>query len=281
MRLADISDSAPVEIDVAGTLPEWSAAANRLFATGCEAQGFALLASFAAPLMSLFRTDEGGAVVSIYGGKKSGKTVAYEAAGSVWGSTEALSLAPYAGATRYVKIAQLCNLPVLDDSLGGRDPDIVRVFLFNFVRRMKGLEWQSLLISFSPVPVFCNSIIQRPGVEIDVSVPAALQVRHPSGRDPMVYDLHNNRGHAGHQFLCWLAQEPNQKWARKALAAQIAEMTETVGVEVNTCRYAMRAIAACHVAGQIAVSLGILEFEPDRITRWVRERALPQVQPAG
>src|SRR5579863_6286730 len=49
-------------------LEAWSETANMLFAAGCEPQAFALLSSFAAPLMVLFPTSEGGAVVSIHGG---------------------------------------------------------------------------------------------------------------------------------------------------------------------------------------------------------------------
>ena len=266
-------------LECKGALTDWSAAANRLFASGCEAQGFALLASFAAPLMSLFRTNEGGAVVSIWGGKKSGKSIAHAACDSVWGTVDQCNLAPHAGPMRYVKLTQLCNMPALDDSLGGRDPEIVHTFLENVVRRTKEPAWQTILISFSP-----RALGDVPGVEVQVGVPKALHADHAKGRDPLAFDLLNNRGNAGVAYLRWLTQEVNQKWARKALASQMAEMVEDYP-SLDSERFTMRAIAACHVAGQITATLGILEFEPDRITRWVRDQAFgaktPQPQPAG
>ncbi len=270
MRLADITPETDFThlIPCAGTLPEWSAAANRLFASGCEGQGFALLASFAAPLMSLLRTEDGGAVVSLYGAKKSGKSIAHTAAASVWGGEEAdLSLSPYSGVLRYTKLSYLVNSPVFDDTLAARDPEVVRMFLGNFVRRMKGLEWQTLLISFSPLPL--GGV---PGVELPLGVPPPLQVAHAKGRDPLAYDLHANRGCAGLDYMKYLAHPTTQRWARKTMAMQIAQMREDGAGDDKI--YAMRAIAAVHVAGLMVTMLGILEFDIDRITRWAREKAL-------
>jgi hypothetical protein len=266
----------PFNPDCAGSLSDWSAAANRLFASGCEAQAFALLASFAAPLMSCLKTDEGGAVVSIHGGRKSGKTVALTAAASVWGEPEKCSLATCSGNIRYVKLADLCHLPAFDDTLASRDPEVVRLFLGNFVRQMKGLEWQTMLIAFSPVSL--SHILGQPipGVEFEVDVPNAYQVSYRGGRDPFAYEFIANRGHAGLMYWNYLLNESNLRWAKKVLNIQLSEIIEDVGPCEDDRRFAMRAIAACHVAGQIVTTLGILEFDPDRITRWAKERAFPK-----
>lgn len=256
----------PVEIECAGKLADWSAAANRLFASGCEAQGLALLASFAAPLMRLFRTDEGGAVVSIHGGKKSGKSIAHAAAASVWGEPETFALGKFSGVTRYTMLGSLCNLPAFDDTLANRDPEVVRTFLTNFIGGVEGLEWQTVLLSFSPVPLG-----DVPGIEVEVKVPPALHIAHARSRDPLAYELISNRGNAGAMYWTYLCDERNQNWAKKALASQVAEMMEMGPTDDQV--YTIRAVAACHVAGQIVTRLGILEFDPDRITRWARERA--------
>src|SRR4029453_4679961 len=69
-----------------GSIGAWSGAANKLFTLGHEVQAFALLSSFAAPLMPFHSSGEGGAIVSLVSDKSgTGKTTALEAAASVWG----------------------------------------------------------------------------------------------------------------------------------------------------------------------------------------------------
>jgi hypothetical protein len=248
-----------------GDLGTWSGAANHLFAAGCEAQGFALLCSFAAPLMSLFHTGEGGAVVALHGGRRSGKSVTVAACASVWGLPADLDLAR--GGHDW--FASLRHLPVLATTLANRDPLVGGLLLRDFLRGGGG-RWSTILISIGGEKLAGSDII-----ELDLKVPRGLIV--PDKQVPSVLEqkLLNNRGAAGAAYLRELVTPETVKWCRKMLASKYALIKDELGLGAEW-RFQMRAIAAAWIVGELCVRARILECSPERIARWAMGKALPQ-----
>lgn len=264
-----------LDLEQSGSLEDWSAAANMLFAAGCEAQSFMLLSSFAAPLMALFDTDEGGAIVSIHGGRKSGKTVAMTAAATVWGLPEALDIGEAPHNQRFKALASLRHLPAIYNGLSRGDPlsanGFIAVSMLQQNRDTK-LPWQTMILHSGGEaligPIFEDGPRLR-GVEFKVAVPRGLVT--PRDGDDIEERLLDNRGNAGDAYLKYLANPAITSWTRNKVGIIMGELRENTGVG-DEWRFAMRAIAAVSVAGDIVKSLGILDMYPSRIVDWAVEK---------
>jgi hypothetical protein len=257
-------------------LAQWSGAAGMLCAPGCEAQTFMLLASFAAPLMSLFKTQEGGGVVSIHGGKKAGKSAALTAAATVWGPAAHVTIPAYR-TDRLVRISRAGNYPVIIEGLLNRDPAHTREFLIDFLR-LKPLpdhQWQTLLLSATGLPLF-DTVLRpedtRPGLDMHVKVPAMLIDAKAKGT--LEYTLTACKGWAGMTYLRYLSAANVIQWCRMQLVSKLAGWRDDYGVGGDEHRFVLRTIAAVHVAGMIVSRLGIVDVEIDRITDFALRQAL-------
>jgi hypothetical protein len=265
------------------SLSGWSSAANALFATGCEPQAFAMLASLATPLMALFPGEDGGAVVSIFGGRKSGKSVALTAAATVWGLPQGLMLDPK---DRFPIIENLRNLPVITGDMARMDPIIAYEFIGKFLLP-KEPKWATILLCFGGQAL--NEAIRGPDIpfkpanppivtEFGLHVPRGL-IEPDKGRPSMLERrLLDNRGTAGRAFLDRLIDPPTILWCRKMLASKYALMVDKYR-RSHEWRFHMRAIAAVWVAGMLCVDAGILELSPDRIAHWAMAEVLSKRKP--
>ena len=225
-----------------GTLADWTAAANTLFAPGCEAQSFALLASFGAPLMELFATEEAATVVHLWGGRKKGKSTALTAAASVWGEPDVTAIPQP-------------DLPYIARDLAHRDPLIVTARIKSYVETCSGI-----LIAASSI-----SIGSVPGVELQVAVPKAL-IRERD-KNQLESDLRMNAGTAGLFYTIEISKAAVVAELEHRLAEKVAMMRDETKIG-DTARFPMRAIAASWVAGEVAARLGLLECDPQRVARW-------------
>ena len=271
-----------LDLEPSGSLEDWSAAANMLFAAGCEAQSFMLLASFAAPLMALFDTDEGGAIVSIHGGRKSGKTVAMTASATVWGLPEAMDIGEAPHSQRFKALASLRHLPAIYNGLSRGDPLAANAFIGTAILQMERhlSPWQTLILHTGGQPL-AGSITQGLenilGVEFKVAVPKGLVT--PRDGDHIEERLLDNRGNAGDAYLKYLANPAITSWARNKVGIIMGELREKTGAG-DDWRFAMRAIAAVSVAGDIVKSLGILDMYPSRIVDWAIEKTFSSSAPS-
>ncbi|HEY1858698.1 DUF927 domain-containing protein [Acidocella sp.] len=270
MILTDLigKDLPPDPCGTQGTLTVWSERANMLFALGCEAQAFTLLASFASPLMSLIETKEGGAALSIHGGKHAGKSVALAAAASVWGGGP-------------IQPPPLSLGPVILNRLANRDPVGIKALIEASVTAPD----RPILISASGarLPLDPGELF---GIDVEVKVPKALIA--PKDGDRIEGHLLANRGHAGNTYLRYITRPENAAWIKRRLAGAIAGIrddltaahakddTITMGelFQIERWRYGIRLIAACWVAGIVAVELGLIEADPERIARWAIKEGL-------
>lgn len=250
MRLADLTDKAIPEnlLDRNGTLEGWQDAANMLFAAGCEPQAFALLASLGAPLMSLLPHDEGGSVVSIYGGRKAGKRVVYGACQSAWGLFADMPIE---------------ELPFAMARLANRDPSSARKAITHF----SGAGRKSILISTTGEPLLPKLFDDdcMPGIEFEVRVPRSLIAPKDGDR---IYDrLMFNRGNAGMAMLQYITRGNVRLWATKMMISAYAQTKDDTGLGEEH-RFPLRAIAVVTVGAMIAAELRLLDFDPQRIPQW-------------
>lgn len=240
-----------------GTLEEWRSAANMLFAAGCEPQAFVLLASLAAPLMALLPKPEGGAFVSIHGGRRAGKSVALSAAGSVWGATNACQQQP--------------NLPHFPAALTNTDPEIAGRVVRSYMLQMD----PTITINVSStalkdvLPQHTHDLI----LEFPLHVPRLLIA--PDKQTPSVLErrLLDNRGQAAVVWAGRLGMDA--VWAKKKLVRCVGDVVDLTGAG-EPQRFWVRAIAGVWIAGLMAVESGLLECTPERIARWAMSKAFPE-----
>lgn len=277
-----------------GSLSAWKNAADQLFGEGVEAQGFALLASFAAPLMRFHSHNEGGALVSIISrdsGK--GKTTALEAAGSVWGQIDSFKLINID--TKVSKgrlLGVVGNLPVLYEELSSSDPEIIKEFVqivTNGRDKRRGTKegllaanvnsWQTLLIAGSNSSLV-DIIKSTKGTEAMGTRIIELQVNLPDGvkhwkGDGLKDELRLNAGYAGEAYIKYLVRPKNLAYVKKTLPMLREEIIKKYGFK-SEHRFWARTLASVMVAAKIVTKLGLVSFSPDKIIEWTIESLLGQ-----
>jgi hypothetical protein len=266
-----------------GSLKEWSAAANKLFAGGCEPQSFALLCAFAAPLMRFHVESEGGAIVNLISDASgTGKTTALEAAASVWGELDGLRLTDEdTKVSRGLTLGSLGNLPCVFDELHQRDPDYVREFVVVFTNgrdKLRGTsegalrapagDWQTIMILGSNQSLV--DIIRARNTEEAQAFRVMEFVAEASfggyDGDRLRRQLKANAGHAGDAYLRYLLQ-PAVLQRVHTLLPETLELFWKNGFD-RRHRFWVRTLACAAVAGSIVKQLGLLDFNVKRIIDW-------------
>ena len=269
-----------------GSVNGWKAAANKLFGAGSEGQSFAIIASFAAPLIRLINDSEGGAIVSLVTrATGTGKSTALAGAYTVYASDRrALSLTTTdTGNAKGVAMATLGNLPVIHDEFVG-DPDVTKAFVKMFTegRDKQRLDrdgqmrhsvgaWQTILFTASNASLV--DTIAAAGTS-DALGYRVLEFPIQSGGDfsPGVADelqkqLERNAGWAGHEFIEYIVRPDVLAWV-KARLPEVMEEIYAYGGFTKEHRFWVRCLACVAVAAQIVAHLELVAFSPDRIIAW-------------
>jgi hypothetical protein len=275
-----------------GSIGAWSHAANQLFALGHEVQAFALLSSFAAPLMRFHSTGEGGAIVSLVSDRSgTGKTTALEAAASVWGRLKGTQIIDDdTSVAKGLKLAVFGNIACTYDELYNRDPEVIRRFVLMFTNgrdkdrgtadgtlRHVRAEWQTILLLASN-----NSIVDilssmdgtdAPAyrvLEFIMDTPATMDKRRG---DALKQQLDANSGFAADIYLRTLLNPDTLKYIKDALPRWTDQIWNKTSLDKEH-RFWVRTIASVIAAGTLVKSAGLLDFSVDRISGW----AIEQVQ---
>ncbi|HEY1491485.1 MAG TPA: DUF927 domain-containing protein, partial [Steroidobacteraceae bacterium] len=270
-----------------GSLAAWSAAANKLFAVGCEPHSFALCCSFGALLMH-FLSDEGGAIVNLVSeGSATGKTTGLEAIASVWGELDGTRLTDEdTQVSRGVLLSTLGNLPCVFDELHKRDPDSIRQFITIFTTGRDKLrarpdgtlreagDWQTILIIGSNISL--AEVIQAKNSEEAQAFRVLEFTCEPtfvgSEGDKLRRELVENRGWAGEAFVEYLMQPGVMEEVRADLDRVVAALwDEEYGFDKRH-RYWVRCFACAMVAGRIVNAIHMLDFQASRVVGWAIER---------
>ena len=274
-----------------GSLNKWREAANKVFVKGCEPQAFAMLCSFAAPLMDLlYAADEGGTIVSLVSSKSGqGKTVAILAAETVWGQAKCLRLTDMASlVAKFRAIGVRCNLPVVIDEWGDADTDTLCKFSKAFTGgldksrlTMSGedtreqLDWKTVMIGTTNMPLVgllnqANHNAQAMRIfEVPVAIPEHLAKNQSAN---LQQEFEDNAGYAGPVFLMHLLKNYNLDDLREKANRLANEFGARLGANTDT-RFKTRLIAAAAIAALILTKAEpgyepLLEFNPANIINW-------------
>jgi hypothetical protein len=272
-----------------GSIDQWRAAANQLFATGHEPQSFALLASLAAPLMRFHASGEGGAIISLVSDRSgTGKTTALEAAASVWGRLKGTQIIDDdTSVAKGLKLAVFGNIACTYDELFNRDPEVIRRFVLMFTNgrdRDRGTadgnlrhvraEWQTILLLASN-----NSIVDILSSMDGTDAPAyrvleftldPLQSTDKKRGDALRKQLDDNSGYAADLYLRSLLQPQTLTYIKDALPRWTDQVWKKTLLNPEH-RFWVRAISSVIAAGTIVKHAGILDFSVDRIAGWAME----------
>lgn len=278
-----------MSVSKTGSLAGWSAAANKLFIDGCEAQSFGVLTSFASPLMSLITPPgEGGAIFSLIspdGG--SGKSTTMIAIASVWGELEAIRLsADDTENSKFRSLGTVRHLPIIHDELRNRHAELIVSFVRRFTEgrdknrsRKDGTvnpvvhDWCNILASASNLSlVDAINGVQKSGEDAMANRVFEVEAKKPKNA---VFSLTGevgdalilNRGYAGRAYIQYLLQPGMVEWCRQNIKTMADHYTKVTGAS-TAHRYLIRMAACVAVAAEICVHLGLLEFSPKRIMEW-------------
>jgi hypothetical protein len=269
-----------------GSLVEWSRAANELYTKGLEPHAFAVLASFAAPLMRCHVDSEGGAVVAMVTNKSgTGKSTALDAVSSVWGARSALEMTNRdTEISRAISLGVLGNLPVVLDELRFRDQETTRDFITMFTvgkdktratregtLQQNNYRWQTILVGGSNY-----SLVDM--LATDASNALALRVLEFSADmpfdqrrgDQLRRQLVANWGFAGDAFLKTVLQPGNLDFIRQALPKWTTELYDACKL-TREHRFWVRTAVAVLCAATIVRQAGILEFSVKGLKDWILE----------
>lgn len=282
-----------------GSLQRWSGLASRIFQTAkLEPQQFATICSFAAPLMTFASRSEGGAVLSLVSpdtGK--GKTTVLSVASSVWGRKEAMEIKnDDTLVAKFASISLLRHLPVMFDELhtyntetmqglirtftGGRDKD--RGYRDGTINKA-GDGWQTILISATN-----NSVLDQ--LNVNTADPQAARVFEILMEDVEFSQsgafgdlIVENCGYAGQAYMRYLVRKQavdfiRRKDDRPGKLDQLIEHYTTKLSSKPDHRFMIRLIAAAHISAHLVHKMQLIEFNPDHIIGWARERMEERVK---
>jgi len=272
-----------------GSLSAWSAAANSLFAEGCEPHSFALCCAFGAPLMRFHSESEGGAIVNLVSEASStGKSTALEAVASVWGELDGVRLTDEdTRVSRGILLGTLGNLPCVFDELYKRDPDVIRQFVITFTNgrdklratgegtlRAPAGDWQTILVlgSNQSIVDIMHAKNEEEAQAFRVLEFGCEQNFGGADGDKLRRELKVNAGHAGDAYLKYLLQPGMLPTIKKELedATTSFRTLPKYGFD-RQHRYWVRALACAYVAGRIVNKLSLLAFNAPRIVDWAAE----------
>lgn len=242
-----------------GSVAEWSRAANTLFAQGCEAQSFALLCSFAAPLMQFFDAGTRGVILSLVNAPRgNGTYTALHAIESVWGCNDALHVRQSDVECGNI----LGSLPIIYDELSARDPEIMQEFIKGFYDGKDAFPSVLVLASNYSIagvfPDFRNHLVEH-----IVKIPKSRLHAKSLQRE-----LRANSGWAGDAYLQRLVQPETVAYVK----AGLPQWTKAVQDQTKSAnKPAVRLIAAVVAASTIVKSIGLLEFSASRIANWAMD----------
>ena len=281
----------------AGDVATWSRALATLFANGSEAHVFAVLSSFAAPLMRFHGENEGGAIVSLVSAESArAKSTALYAAGSVWGHWRSMEFSTEDTRVARGKLLGLHgNLPLLVDELVQKlQQDELRELTAIFTNgrdKNRGTQdgglqsvestWQTIMITASNrslVDAVTTSNIDAMGFRVlEFAVPASQsKITHAEG-DAIRRAFEGNYGHAGDMYLRYLTRPDVFEWMVETLEVEHKKLITENNFK-SEHRFWTRTLSAVKVASKIVKTLGIITIDLDRVNAWALQQTLKSRQ---
>ena len=278
-----LSDEARCMV-VRGTLHEWRGAVSSAFMKPeYEAQAFALLMGFAAPLMYL--CDERGGLYSMVGASGQGKSMAQEAIATIYGRIEGFrSRADDTENARMIMLSRLCNLPMVAEELTKLAPSAIGALAYAVsegrdkrrATREGGLQqasgtWNTLVVSSS------NRSLLQILLTTDAT-PEAYRVLEDDIKLPAKADWNQgkadmrtmvaNCGTAGMRFVQYVVD--NADTLRAKLDATRRHLSDTMRADTKG-RIRIGMVACAVVAAEVLNAADILAVDVARFTVYGRK----------
>lgn len=269
-----------------GDLSKWIETTRIFDQPGMEPLAFAFLAAaFGAPLIKF--TGYSGAMVSMLGASGVGKTLVGAWALSTYG--EPSHLVMHKDDTKNALIGRLGvygNLPLYIDEVTNIDPadlselsyritqgrDKVR-YTKESVEKTSINQWNTLALVSSNSSLIDKLSVHKLDAAAEINrvfefnVPQHEALTREAATD-IYRTVEENYGLAGQEYVRWLAQHSDKH--RSELDKIVSLLDKRTGAESQERFWS--AVAGCAIyGGSIAKSLGLIEFDVSRISRWVIE----------
>ena len=277
-----------------GSLEEWTAAADKFFAPGMEAHAFALLTSFAAPLMKFCAgLSDGGSILSLVSAESGqGKTPTAEAIASVWGTMDAVRVTGTDTAnSRLEGLVRRCNLPQVQEETLVGDPKMVAEQIKAFTtgsdkaRLNRDGSSKGIIEHFQSIVVHIGNSSLFDTVKL-VDGPAArrifeLDMRRPE--NPAVFsnlggitrEMMRCRAFAGRRYAQILTDPRIVEYLLEHLTGKSEERAGSVIMKYRHLtessaehRFLIWLLSTINVGGILANHYNLLHFDVDRIMEW-------------
>lgn len=281
-----------------GSLEEWTTAADKFFAPGMEAHGFALLTSFAAPLVKFCAgLGDGGSILSLVSEDSGrGKTPLAEAIASVWGDLDSTVVTGNFTENRRIEsIVRHCNLPQVQEEMTLSDPLIAAESVKKFTTgcdrgrldrsgAASGVpeRYQTILVSIANLSLYdmvaqVDRAASRRIFEVDIKRPANEVFSNLGG---ITREMMRCRGFAGRRWAQILTTDPIPKYLREHLTGLTQDKPGSAIIRYRHIleteaehRFIVWLLAAVDVAARLLVHYQILHFDVERIMAWAVEQA--------
>lgn len=277
-----------------GSFLGWRQAVRKLFSPGCEAQGIAVLAALASPLMPLvFDESEGGAILSLVSYESGrGKTTAMKGAESVWGMKNCLRLSDTSSmVAKFRNFGIRQNLPVMVDEYCDGDAEHMAAFIKQFTggidkdrlgrsgeARSDRLEWK--LVHIGTSNTFVTETLKAANFhpqamrifEIVVDLPDNIVL---SNTNEVMDELALNAGYAGPCFLRHIMANYGLDKLKIAANHLVGHFTSVLGTKDTDVRYMLRLVAVMALVAKIVSAPNLvdgepmIELNPDRMVKFM------------
>ena len=244
---------------------------------------FSVLASFAAPLLSLYDETCSVTVHAYSPGTGYGKTTAQQAGQYAWGNSEELMLKEFSENALFNRAGTLQNLPVVVDELTGADAKFCQKLVFvtsggiGKARMTKELgeaeskNWSTIVMTSANVrlteklaAVRANAAAEMVRVfEFGYHYKSSITTNEAIEIFSMI---RNNYGHAGPLYAEYLVRN------RDAVAALMLDTRKKLNTKLNFDsgeRYWSMLFAAVLTALHITKQLGLIKFDEVAMLKWM------------
>lgn len=278
-------------IHPAGSYDTWKRCAQMLNDPGYEYHAFTLLCGFATPLMEF--TNVNGIVLSLYGESGAGKTGALNAAMSIWGNPERLTIndgTPNALTQRMITSKNITFGLDEQTNLDGKTAsDVVyktsagrpKIRMMSSANQERESEFNTRLIA---IVTTNNSLIDIISTYKANTTAEEMRVLEPKIMKPSVagyeltlerglemFDPYNqNYGHAGPEFVKELMRLGADE-LRRRLKIEFMHVADTY-TNNGEYRFIANIMTVVLVAERIVREMGLLHFDIDRIMRVMGRR---------
>ena len=278
-----------------GTLEKWKEVFNMYGAPGLEANAFAALTAFGAPLLKF--TGHNGAIINvIHKDSGTGKSTALYMCNSVYGHPDKLAaIWKDTLAAKMIHLGVMNNLPFTVDEITNTSPADFSTLAYSMSQgrganrsqsqknelRINNTTWQTISLASSNASFYEKLGVHKNSPDGEMMRLLEYQI-HPSNiippavaKDMFDHQLKDNYGHAGDIYCEHLVN--NLEEVKSGLLAVQAKIDKEMNL-TNRERF-WSAVIACNIAGGlIARNLGLIDYDMKAIYIWATEQMLKGIR---